>query len=74
MERNNRNVLGEGMNEDVVATFNYNLTALKLEFKTTCDALRNWPGGAAEEQDFLQHKKQELFRALMEHSYDNEVV
>jgi len=62
------------MDEDVVATFNYNLAALKLEFKTTCDALRNWPGGAAEEQDFLLHKKQELFRALMEHSYDNEVV
>ena len=27
------------MDEDVVATFNYNLAALKLEFKTTCDAL-----------------------------------
>ena len=34
--------------------------------KTTCDALRYWPGGAAEEQEFLVHKKQELFRVLME--------
>lgn len=62
------------MNNDVVATFNYNLVALRLEFKTTCDALRNWPGGAAEEQEFLKHKKQEIFRALMNHSFENESV
>lgn len=74
MHRNNRIDLRTRMNENVVATFNYNLAALKLEFKTTCDALRNWPGGAAEEQEFLEHKKQELFRALMEHSFENESV
>lgn len=62
------------MNDDVVATFSYNLVALRLEFKTTCDALRNWPGGPPEEQEFLEQKKQELFRALMEHSFENESV
>jgi hypothetical protein len=39
-----------------------------LEYKTTCDALRNWPGGDPSEQDFLECKKQEIFRALAEQS------
>ena len=55
------------MNEPV-ATFSYDLNALRLEYKTTCDALRNWPGGDPSEQDFLECKKQEIFRALAEQS------
>ena len=55
------------MNEPV-ATFSYDLNALRLEYKTTCDALRNWPGGDHSEQDFLECKKQEIFRALAEQS------
>jgi|TARA_Y100000589_G_scaffold161622_1_gene153550 hypothetical protein len=55
------------MNEPV-ATFSYDLNALRLEYKTTCDALRNWPGGDPNEQDFLECKKQEIFRALAEQS------
>ena len=61
------------MNEPV-ATFSYDLSALRLEYKTTCDALRNWPGGPAEEQEFLEYKKQELFRALVEHTFQDEPV
>ena len=49
------------MREEIVASFDLDLQALKLEFKTTCDALRNWSGGPAEEQEFLEYKKQELF-------------
>ena len=55
------------MNESV-ATFSYDLNALRLEYKTTCDALRNWPGGDPNEQDFLECKTQEIFRALAEQS------
>ena len=54
------------MGDEIVASFDYDLRALRLEYKTTCEALRYWPGGAAEEQEFLVHKKQELFRVLME--------
>ena len=54
------------MREEIVASFHLDLRALQLEFKTTCDALRNWPGGPAEEQEFLEYKKRELFRALLE--------
>ena len=57
------------MREEIVASFNLDLRALKLEFKPTCDALRNWPGRPAEEQGFLEYKKQELFRALVEQTY-----
>ena len=56
------------MHEEIVASFNLDLRALKLEFKTTCDVLKNWPGGPAEEQEFLV-QKQELFRALVEHTF-----
>ena len=62
------------MPNDIVATFNLDLQALKLEFKTTCDALKNWTGGPAEEQEFLEYKKQELFRVLVEQTYQNELA
>jgi|TARA_R100000081_G_C4663717_1_gene88946 hypothetical protein len=55
--------------DDPVASFSYNLKALRLEYKTTCDALRNWPGGDPEEQRFLIHKKEQVFRLLLEHSF-----
>ena len=44
------------MEQDLVATFHLDLRALKLEYKTTCDALKNWPGGPVEEQDFLEQQ------------------
>lgn len=56
------------MDETVIA-FSYDLNALRLEYKTTCDALRNWPGGDPKEQDFLEWKKQEIFRALAEQTF-----
>ena len=59
------------LEQDLVATFHLDLRALKLDYKTTCDALKNWPGGPVEEQDFLEYKKQELFRALVEQSYQS---
>ena len=62
------------MHEEIVVSFHLDLRALKLEFKTTCDALSNWPGGPAEEQEFLEHKKKELFRALLEQTYREEPV
>ena len=62
------------MPNDIVATFNLDLQALKLEFKTTCDALKNWAGGPAEEQEFLEYKKQELFRVLVEQTYQNDLA
>ena len=58
--------------DETVATFSYDLNALHLEYKTTCDALNRWAGGDSSEQDFLTQKKQEVFRALAEHSYLNE--
>ena len=61
------------MNQDIAATFHLDLRALKLEYKTTCDALRNWPGGPVEEQEFLVYKKQELFRALVEQTYQSQL-
>ena len=60
--------------EEIVASLHLDLRSLKLEYKTTCDALRNWPGGPAEEQEFLEYKKQELFRALVEHTFHDEPV
>ena len=61
------------MNQDIAATFHLDLRALKLEYKTTCDALRNWSGGPVEEQEFLEYKKQELFRALVEQTYQSQL-
>ena len=58
--------------EDVVAQFSYDRTALRLEYKTTCDALTYWRGGDPAEQQFLMKKKQELFRALAEASLSDQ--
>ena len=38
---------------DFVFNIKYDYNALKLEYKTTCDALQRWPGGDGQEQDFL---------------------
>ena len=57
--------------DETVATFSYDLNALHLEYKTTCDALNRWAGGDSSEQEFLIWKKQEVFRALAEHSFLN---
>lgn len=55
---------------DIVASFTYCLHALRLDYKTTCDALDKWSGGDPQEQEFLDCKKKELFRALVEHSFN----
>jgi hypothetical protein len=47
-------------------SFEYDLEALRLEFKTTSDALNRWPGGDPQEQVFLEQKKMEIYRALLE--------
>ena len=39
--------------DDIVATFSYDIHALRLEYKTTCDALEHWRGGDPTEQEFL---------------------
>ena len=66
---NNSKSCLSSVREEIVASLHLDLRSLKLEYKTTCDALRNWPGGPAEEQEFLEYKKQELFRALVEHTF-----
>ena len=43
--------------DDIVATFSYDIHALRLEYKTTCDALEHWRGGDPTEQEFLIWKK-----------------
>ena len=58
--------------DDAVAHFSYDLTALRLEYKTTCDALAYWRGGDPVEQKFLMEKKQEVFRALAEASLSDQ--
>ena len=57
--------------DDIVATFSYDIHALRLEYKTTCDALEHWRGGDPSEQEFLIWKKDQLFRSLLEQSYEN---
>ena len=49
-----------------------NLEALRLAYKTTSDALRNWPGGDPLEQQFLAESKDQLFRCLLEQSFELE--
>ena len=61
-----------GSMDDAVAHFSYDLTALRLEYKTTCDALTHWRGGDPAEQQFLMGKKQEVFRALAEASFGSQ--
>ena len=58
--------------DDAVAHFSYNRIALRLEYKTTCDALTYWRGGDPAEQQFLMEKKQEVFRALAEASLSDQ--
>lgn len=58
---------------EIVATVHLNLEALRLAYKTTCDALRNWPGGDPLEQQFLAESKDQLFRCLLEQSFEMEV-
>jgi hypothetical protein len=43
-----------------------------LAYKTTSDALRNWPGGDPLEQQFLAESKDQLFRCLLEQSFELE--
>jgi hypothetical protein len=45
------------------------LHGLQLAYKTTSDALTNWSGGDPEEQQFLFHMKDQLFRCLLENSF-----
>ena len=71
---NNSRIRFCSVREEIVASLHLDLRSLKLEYKTTCDALRNWPGGPAEEQEFLEYKKQELFRALVEHTFHDKPV
>lgn len=59
----------EEHNSEKVVTFSYDINGLRLEYKTTCDALDKWAGGDPREQEFLTYKKQELFRALAEQSF-----
>ena len=58
--------------DDAVARFSCDITALRLEYKTTCDALMYWRGGDPAEQEFLMEKKQEVFRALAEASLSDQ--
>ena len=57
---------------EIVATVHLNLEALRLAYRTTCDALRNWRGGAPLDQQFLAESKDQLFRCLLEQSFEME--
>ena len=57
------------MSQEPAFSISYDAALLKLEYKTTCDALEKWSGGDPEEQMFLEWKKSELFRALCEISF-----
>ncbi len=61
----------EDRSDEVVAALHLNLAALRLAYKTTSDALRNWPGGDPEEQEYLIESKNQLFRCLLEHSLED---
>ena len=69
--RNNRRKIARLAMDDIVATFSYDINALRLEYKTTCDALEHWPGGDPTEQEFLIWKKDQLFRSLLQQSYES---
>ena len=56
---------------DFVFNIKYDYNALKLEYKTTCDALQRWPGGNRDEQEFLEWKKREVFKGLLEINYED---
>ena len=53
-----------------VFNIKYDVNALRLEYKTTCDALQRWPGGDKDEQEFLECKKREVFKGLLEINYE----
>ena len=69
--RNNRAQVARLAMDDIVATFSYDIHALRLEYKTTCDALEHWRGGDPTEQEFLIWKKDQLFRSLLQQSYES---
>ena len=69
--RNNCDQIARIVMDDIVATLSYDIHALRLEYKTTCDALEHWRGGDPTEQEFLIWKKDQLFRSLLEQSYEN---
>ena len=52
---------------DFAATIHMDLRGLQLAYKTTSDALSNWRGGDPEEQEFLLHMKDQLFRLSLIH-------
>ena len=41
------------MGDEIVASFDYDLRALRLEYKTTCEALRYWPVELQKNRSFL---------------------
>jgi|TARA_B100001093_G_scaffold383802_1_gene369476 hypothetical protein len=55
---------------EIAATIHLSREALRLAYKTTSDALRNWSGGDPLEQHFLIESKDQLFRCLLEHSFE----
>jgi hypothetical protein len=59
------------MEPELVATFSYCITALRLEYSTTCKALDLWPGGDPEEQVFLLKKKDQVYRCLLDYNLQN---
>ncbi len=57
---------------EIAATIQLSREALRLAYKTTSDALRNWSGGDPLEQQFLAESKDQLFRCLLEYSFEIE--
>ena len=54
---------------EIVATVHLSLEALRLAYKTTSDALRNWPGGDPYEQEILEGLRDELWKAILESQF-----
>ena len=64
--------MSQDPSHEIVATLHLSSGALRLAYKTTCDALRNWSGGDPLEQQFLAESKDQLFRCLLEQSFELE--
>ena len=64
--------MSQDHSQEIVATVHLSREALRLAYKTTCDALRYWPGGDPLEQQFLAESKDQLFRCLLEQSFELE--
>ena len=64
--------MSQDHSDEIVAIVQLSQEALRLAYKTTSDALRNWPGGDPQEQQFLAESKDQLFRCLLEHSFELE--